>query len=372
MKRRNFVKLLGMGATGAALHSVMPPVVAQSLLPTKWRSYRLTYEVNLPISGKVARLWLPLPDTNDSDYQFTQGSNWLGNADTAQFGVIPGANFPLFSASWRSGGERTVKVSSIIKTTDRTIDLQRYRAPASSALPGDVKRYLQSTKQIPLDGIVKKTALDIIAKADAKNPLQKAKAIYDWVIRHVTYDNKARGQGARDIGSMLTSENFDGKCVDIHALFVGLARASGIPARQQFGIRVNDSVLNQHLGKSGDVTSAQHCRAEFYLAGFGWVPVDPADVAQVMALDILPHDHELIKQLKDRLFGSWEMNWVAFNQMEGMDLGKLSAAPSAAGKLPFFFHPHAEIDGKPQDSFEPQTFSYKITSALLVGTGAKL
>lgn len=369
MKRRNFVKLLGVGAAGAALCPVVPSVVAQSLLPAKkWRSYRLTYEVNLPTNGKIARLWLPLPNTDDSDYQFTQGSNWLGNAGSAQFGAIAGTNSPLFTASWQGSGERTVKVSSIIKTADRTIDLQHYRTPASSVLPQDVKRYLQSTRHIPLNDIVKKTALDITTKADARDPLQKARAIYDWVIANVSYDSKARGQGRGDIINMLAKERLDGKCVDIHALFVGLARASGIPARQQFGIRLDDSVLNQHLGKLGDVSTSQHCRAEFYLAGFGWVPVDPADVAQVIALDILPHDHELIKQLKDRLFGSWEMNWVAFNQLEDVDLGK----NCAAGKLPFFLYPHAEIDGKQQDSLDPQTFSYKITSALLVGTGAKL
>ena len=368
MKRRNFVKLLGAGAASVALCPVVPSVIAQSSLPAKWRSYRLTYEVNLPTIGKIARLWLPIPDTDDSDYQFTQGSNWLGNAGTAQFGVIPGTNFPLFSADWKGGGERVIKVSSIIKTADRAIDLQRYRAPVSSALPQNIRRYLQPTKQIPLDGIVKKTALDIVGKANAQDPLHKSRAIYDWVINNVSYDSKGRGQGWGDVSSMLTKEQLDGKCVDIHALFVGLARASGIPARQQFGIRINDSVLNQHLGKFGDVSSAQHCRAEFYLAGFGWVPVDPADVAQVMALDILPQNHELIMQLKDRLFGSWEMNWVAFNQAEGVSLGKTSTA----GKLPFFFYPHAEIDGKQQDSIDPQTFSYKITSALLVGTGAKL
>lgn len=368
MIRRNFIKLLGMGAAGVALCPVVPSAFAQSLQPAKWRSYRLTYEVNLPTAGKIARLWLPIPNTDDSDYQFTQGSNWLGNASSAQFGTIPGTNFPLFSASWQGGGERTVKVSSIIKTADRTIDLQHYRATASAALPQDVRRYLQATKQIPLDGIVKKTALDITAKANAQDPLQKARAIYDWVISNVSYNSKMRGPGQGDINSMLAKENLDGKCVDINALFVGLARANGIPARQQFGIRISDSVLNQHLGKFGDVSTSQHCRAEFYLAGFGWVPVDPADVAQVMALDILPHDHELIKQLKEGLFGSWEMNWVAFNQLEGADLGKTCAA----GRLPFFFYPHAEIEGKQQDSLEPETFSYKITSALLVGTGAKL
>lgn len=369
MKRRDFVKLIGTGAAGAVLFPSIPSsVLAQSARPAKWRSYRLSYEVALPSSGKVARLWLPLPDTNDTDYQFTQGSNWNGSTSTGGFSVVPGTRFPMFHATWQGSGERTVKVSSIIKTADRSIDLQHYRAPASAAIPQAVRQYLSPSKRIPVDGIVKKTALSITERANAQTPLQQARAIYDWVIDNATFDSAMRGQGGGDIQAMLAKENLNGKCVDIHALFVGLARASGIPARQQYGIRINDSVLNKHLGKFGDISTSQHCRAEFYLAGFGWVPVDPADVSEVMALDMLPRDHELIAQLREKLFGSWEMNWVAFNDSENIDLGKTSAA----GRLPFFLYPHAEIDGRQQDSLEPETFSYKIMSAALVGTGAKL
>ena len=66
------------------------------------------------------------------------------------------------------------------------------------------------------------------------------------------------------------------------ALFVGLARASGIAARDVYGIRVADSATWKSLGKSGDITKAQHCRAEFHDARCGWVPVDPADVRKVI------------------------------------------------------------------------------------------
>lgn len=368
MKRRNFVKLIGTSAAAAVLFPPVSPAFALPSNTAKWRSYRLTCEVTLPSSGKVARLWLPLPDTNDTAYQFTQGNNWRGNAASAGFNMLPGTQSPMFHAVWQGGGERTIRVSSIVKTADRAINLHGYRVPATARIPQEIRPYLQSTRQIPLDDTVKKTARSITGQVDARNPLQQARAIYDWVIDNMTYDSNVRGRGRGDIRGMLSRENLSGKCADIHTLFVGLARASGIPARLQYGIRINDSMLNKHLGKFGDISASQHCRAEFYLAGFGWVPVDPADVNEVMALERLPHDHDLISQLRERLFGSWEMNWVAFNHSEYVDLGKASAV----GKLPFFLYPHAEIDGKQQDSFEPEMFSYKITSAVLVGTGAKL
>lgn len=170
---------------------------------------------------------------------------------------------------------------------------------------------------------------------------------------------------------MLSREEFSGKCADIHSLFVGLARASGIPARVQYGIRIGESSLNRNLGKSGDISTSQHCQAEFYLSGLGWVPVDPSDVAKIMALESLPSNHDSISQLREKLFGSWEMNWLAFNEREDINLGSTKVS-TAISRLPFFGYPYAEIDGRLQDSLEPESFSYKITSAVLVGTGAKL
>jgi transglutaminase-like putative cysteine protease len=42
-----------------------------------------------------------------------------------------------------------------------------------------------------------------------------------------------------------------------------------------FGIRLPK-------GAEGDMTKAQHCWAEWYLPGYGWVVVDPADVRKAI------------------------------------------------------------------------------------------
>ena len=49
-----------------------------------------------------------------------------------------------------------------------------------------------------------------------------------------------------------------------------------------YGVRVADSAEYKSLGKGGDITKAQHCRAEVYIGGYGWLPVDPADVRKVV------------------------------------------------------------------------------------------
>ena len=87
---------------------------------------------------------------------------------------------------------------------------------------------------------------------------------------------------------MLETGDLGGKCADIDSLYVGLARAAGLPARDFFGIRVADSNVSKSLGKSGDITRAQHCRAEVYIDRKGWFPVDPADVRKVVLEESLP------------------------------------------------------------------------------------
>ena len=92
---------------------------------------------------------------------------------------------------------------------------------------------------------------------------------------------------------MLETGDLTGKCADLNALFVGLARAVNLPARDVYGLRVASSDFGyRSLGVgSPNVTRAQHCRAEVFLTGYGWVPVDPADVRKVVLEEKPQPDH---------------------------------------------------------------------------------
>lgn len=365
MQRRDFIKLAG---ASAALFPIAPSVFGKQANLSKWKSYRLTYQINLPAKGNRALLWLPLPDTADTPHQFTQGSVWSGNAKTAKFYTIPKTAFPAFHAEWHGSGPRKVTVSSVVKTRDRFVDLRNYSEKGKRIIPADIKRFLQPTKHAPLNGIVRMTALSITKIANAQTPLEKARSIYNWVVDNAYRDQATRGCGRGDIKSMLEKNNLGGKSADLNTLFVGLARAAGVPARNQYGIRIDESVAHKCLGKYGNLSNAQHCRAEFYLAGLGWVPVDPADVHQLILDEKLTHNHPKVVSLREKLFGAWEMNWVTFNHGDDIKLGN----KSDVGRLPFFMYPHAEISGKQQDSLSPAEFSYMITSAKMIGTGVKL
>ena len=371
MKRRDFIKLIGSSVLTFPVSSLMAtqqPVQSSDF--SNWTSYRLTFQVDLPDKGNSARLWLPLPDTNDPGFQFTQGSNWSGNATKASFSTIGNSSFPIFKAEWKGkqkSNQRHVTVSCIVKTSNHSFNLGLYPVSKNSALPSSIKNYLNPTHLKPTNGIVRETAHSIIKEKNAATTLEQTRAIYDWVIDNARYDQGTRGRGQGDVKSMLEKNDLTGKCVDLNSLFVALAKAANIPARNQYGIRINESKLHPCIGQYGDISQSQHCRAEFFLAGRGWIPVNPADVQQVSKLENLPLNDPKIIQLREKFFGTWEMNWLTFNHADDLSLNPANST----GKLPFFMFPHAEIDGKTLDNLDPENFSYKITSAELIGTGAK-
>src|SRR5258708_21376976 len=135
---------------------------------------------------------------------------------------------------------------------------------------------------------------------------------------------------------MLETGNLGGKCADLNALYVGLARAVGLPARDVYGVRVAKSQFGyRSLGAgTANITRAQHCRAEVYLAGFGWVPVDPADVRKVVLEEKAQPttlSDPLVQAGEPKPFGAWARNWLAFKTGNEFALSK-----SKDGKLTIF------------------------------------
>ena len=98
-----------------------------------------------------------------------------------------------------------------------------------------------------------------------------------------TATRRCIGCGTGDIKFMLESGNLGGKCADLNALFVGLARSVGIPARDVYGVRVADSAtLEEPRQERRHHQGAALPRRSSTMRGFGWVPVNPADVRKVV------------------------------------------------------------------------------------------
>jgi transglutaminase-like putative cysteine protease len=248
-------------------------------------------------------------------------------------------------------------VTSRFAARDRLVDVTRSGANAAPESRATLSLYRESTRLIRTDGIVKKTSQQVTKGAD--RDVDKARAIYEWIVDNTFRDPKVRGCGVGDIRAMLETGNLSGKCADLNALFVGLARAAGIPARDVYGVRAADSAEFKSLGKGGDITKAQHCRAEFYIATHGWVPVDPADVRKVVLEERggIPLTDPTAQEARAKLFGQWEMNWLAYNYAHDVKL--LNSKEDPVG---YFMYPQAETGEARKDSLDPDRFKYTITA----------
>src|SRR6202034_1290822 len=89
-----------------------------------------------------------------------------------------------------------VIVKSRITTKNYTVDLS-VPGKAAQAKPADLEYFLQPTKLVQTDGIVKSTATEITS--GAKTDVEKARAIYEWIVENTFRNPKTRGCGLGDI-----------------------------------------------------------------------------------------------------------------------------------------------------------------------------
>ncbi len=64
-------------------------------------------------------------------------------------------------------------------------------------------------------------------------PLDKARAIYDYVFTTMRYDKTGTGWGHGDV--LYACDAKKGNCTDFHSLFIAMARSQGIPGRFEIG-----------------------------------------------------------------------------------------------------------------------------------------
>jgi len=359
MRRRNFLCL--MGTTAGALASARARAASASRRAPRdegWRTFEVTTRVDVLKPAGNTVVWLPLPLADDTPWQRSLGNLWNADGGRAGQTLDPVYRTSIVWAEFPDGTKPVLTSTSRVATRDFSVDLTKpgTAQPESAAA---LAPYLRPSAFLPTDGAVKLTSAKIAQGLGSD--LDKARAIYQWVVENTHRDPKTRGCGTGDVRSMLEGGVLGGKCADLNALFVALARAEGIPARDVYGLRVAPSALGaKSLGREGgDVTRAQHCRAEFYLPTHGWVPVDPADVRKVVLEEDggKALDDPMVAAVRARLFGSWEMNWVAYNYAHDLVL------PGAKrGPVPFFMYPQAETADGRLDSLDAEAFAYSISA----------
>ena len=361
MERRLFLK----GATLVASSLVVTPSLL--LGSTKTNSFGITSKprifsvensFTLESNDQVARLWVPLP--LESDYQHVMKLSYDGDFTEAYISNDNPYGTKVLYATWEKGTKsRKLSVKFDIIMQERSVNLAL--ATNNTNYPKDVAVFLEGTTHTPVSKLITDFAKNITKGANTQ--LEKAQAIFDWTVSNMYRDESVKGCGVGDATAIIEEKIFGGKCTDVSSIFVALLRNSGIPAREVFGIRAGASKISKSCGKSDEngfakITGGQHCRAEFYMNGIGWVPADPADVTKVMKQEKRDLKDKKIQDLKKYFFGNWEINWVAFNYARDFILDpKPTQYP-----LNMLGYPYAELGEDVVDYYDASSFKYGYTS----------
>lgn len=293
--------------------------------------------------GKVVRVWLPV--AQDGDYQKIENVSYDAPAATKVEVTEDSEGNKMLYLEWDANVAPADRTACLSFHAERQEVRVSNIADDGSEIPADVKQYLEGSKLVPVNDQVK-TAADEIT-AGKTGTVEKARAIYDWIIANMNRDESVTGCGQGDVCALLDTKA--GKCTDINSVFVGLCRAEGIPAREMFGVRMN----------AEDITKNQHCWAEFYVAGTGWVPADPADVLKAVLKGGWTKDQAETQEKAEYFWGGWDCERVELTQ--GRDL-TLNPA-QADGTLNDFGYPYGEVDGEALDFYDPATFAYTMSFA---------
>jgi transglutaminase-like putative cysteine protease len=358
MNRRNFLQSSGAICAGLAITKSMPAFADAPQSGGGWRSFEVVTRVEVLKPGGVTHIWLPTALIRETPFQNTRSNKFKAEGGTAKLTTDKPSALGIVSATYPPNANPVLTLTSQVSLKNYAVDLSA-PAKAPHVSKAELDYFIQPTRYVPTDGIVKETALK--ATAGATTEMDKARAIYDWVVDNTFRDPKVRGCGRGDIRVMLESGDLGGKCADLNALYVGLARSVGLPARHVYGLRIAKSELGyKSLGVATDnATKGQHCRTEVYLRDHGWFPVDPADVRKVVLEEPpgnRPLSDEMVAKARKRLFGSWEMNWMAYNYAHDIAL-----PGSAKQPLVYFMYPQAETAEGRVDPFDPDSFKYEIT-----------
>lgn len=130
-----------------------------------------------------------------------------------------------------------------------------------------VRQYLDSSDQVQVDSEKISQIADTFVAPSASIQTIVGKALL-WTKENIKYDEKladeiyagtSKGRSAEE-----TLDCKTGTCNEYSNVFIAFMRHLGIPARYIEGFWMTDS--NVHM---------YHAWAEFYLQGYGWIPVDP-------------------------------------------------------------------------------------------------
>ena len=329
----------GIAVLAACLWSVSVSAQPRHESTTDTRTFDLVYRAdvrNIPSESNRVEIWVPIPqdDAHQSvrDLQIDTPYPWTIYTES-EYG-----NSILHVAL------TDVDVQSVSLTLRVRVMRREHRQPLEPVADPEpfYGRWLMPDRLVPLDDFVRELALEVTEKLDT--PLEKARAIYDYVVDTMVYDKSGAGWGNGDIYWACNART--GNCTDFHALFIGLNRAVGIPATFEIGFPLPADTM------SGQI-EGYHCWAQFYLEGTGWIPVDTSEANKY-------------PERREYFFGAHDAHRVLFSKGRDITL----QPPQQGPPLNYFVYPYVEVNGESFDDVDLRFTFNDIQGSAGAGTRA--
>jgi len=292
------------------------------------RAFEFTYVASvpaLPEGSQKLRLWIPVPESDahqditslriDSPVTYELHRDPVYRNLYAYLEVDPKEVATPFE----------VKLRLWVIRRENKVALKAGNG-GGGASAAELQRALEPDRLVPTDGLIAQLAAQ--ETRGLTDPLEKARAVYRYVVSTMKYDKSGQGWGRGD--AIYACNIRKGNCTDFHALFIGMMRASGVPARFEIGFPLP---ADKPAGEIG----GYHCWAQFYVEGMGWIPVDASEAWKN-------------PEKRDYFFGAHDQNRVLFSR--GRDI-RFNPAQDAE-PLNYFIYPYAEVDGKPFEGVQAQ------------------
>lgn len=237
------------------------------------RNYKMVQTINVPRSDLPARgllkIWLPYPIETDCQ----TGVELIGISPAEYAAGQPDPGADLGQVYFEIPLDKLKEDLSIAVECDFTHYQQQFvidpaRVEAYDKNSELYRQYTRSQGNTVFNESIRQTALRVTG--GESNPCLAAQKIYNYVVKDIAYSFMPH-VALPVLGwpeSVFVHENGYGDCGSQSMYFSALCRSIGIPARTTGGYQMFSS------------TAGTHFWAEFYLPGYGWVPVDTS-VAQL-------------------------------------------------------------------------------------------
>ncbi len=270
---------------------------------------------NVPAGQKI-RIWIP--EAHSDAYQEVKVVSARGDLPLKQTSESKYGNQIYYAETVAAQPELHFDIEYEVTRHERLALGSAAHVISVSLSSAEKRQDLQPDALVPVTGLPADLAAN--ATRGKTQPLEKARAIYDYVFTTMRYDKTGTGWGHGDV--LYACDAKKGNCTDFHSLFIAMARSQGIPARFEIGFPLPSDKHSAEI-------AGYHCWSDFYIDGKGWIPVDISEAWKH------PERH-------DYFFGSHDVNRVQFSM--GRDL-RLN--PPQDGKpINYFVYPYVEVDGR--------------------------